>query len=426
MTFLERIIVWLVALTMVLALSTGILNFALVNLLGFQSIIIVITLLRVFIVLLILLFQMKHFGIRVLNKACMKFFLLYSFYILLYLTIFRIYPIEELSGVPDSVGSYIVNSFFLLGLLISADTIVRYFNIRYFLILSLLFCVLPSFFVLQYIGVDVIQEVGIKRDEQGISPLSFGFTNSPILLVSLFYFHKLFKSKHLSIVFNIVIVLLCSYIIVMAGERGPMLWTIVAIFIYLSLKNKIKVKYYLLVFVFGVIIYIGRFAIISELKNYVPRTAERIEMTIVEGYTSGRFDLDRPDQSTFFIGLQNFAESPLFGYYFRLVTNYYEFKGSYVHNIFLEILMTMGLLGFIPFVYLLLMVYKNSKRSLKGNNNEKLHPFLLIFLSSFFLLVTSGTLLLYYNFWLSFYVLCSTDKVGRLSKRPLISKVSKY
>lgn len=426
MIFSERIIAWLVALTIALSLSAGIFNFALVNLLGFQSIIIVITLLRVFIVLLILLFQMKHFGIRVLSKTCMTFFLLYSFYILLYLTDLRIYPIEELSGVPGSVGSYIVNSLYLLGLLLSADTIVRYFNIRYFLILSLLFCVLPSFFVLQYIGVDVIQEVGIKRDEQGISPVSFGFTNSPILLISLFYLHKLFKSKILSIIFNIGTVLLCSYIIVMAGQRGPILWTIVAMFIYLSMQTKIKVKYYLLVFVFGVIVYIGRFAIISELKNYVPRTAERIEMTIVEGYTSGRFDLDRPDQSTFLIGLQNFAESPLFGYNFRLVTDYYEFKGSYAHNIFIEILMTMGLLGFIPFVYLLLMVYKKSKRSLKGNNNEKLHPFLLIFLSSFFLLFTSETLLLYYNFWLSFYVLCSADKVGCLSKRPLISKVSKY
>lgn len=426
MIFSERIIAWLVALTIALSLSAGIFNFALVNLLGFQSIIIVITLLRVFIVLLILLFQMKHFGIRVLSKTCMTFFLLYSFYILLYLTVFRIYPIEELSGVPGSVGSYIVNSLYLLGLLLSADTIVRYFNIRYFLILSLLFCVLPSFFVLQYIGVDVIQEVGIKRDEQGISPVSFGFTNSPILLISLFYFHKLFKSKILSIIFNIGTVLLCSYIIVIAGQRGPILWTIVAMFIYLSMKTKKKVKYYLLVFVFGVIIYIGRFAIIQELKYYVPRTAEKFEMTIVEGYTSGRFDLDRPDQSTFLIGIQNFAESPLFGYNFRLVTDYYEFKGSYAHNIFIEILMTMGLLGFIPFVYLLLMVYKKSKRSLKGNNNEKLHPFLLIFLSSFFLLFTSETLLLYYNFWLSFYVLCSADKVGCLSKRPLISKVSKY
>ena len=426
MTSLERIIVWLVVLTITLSLSAGILNFALVNLFGFQSIILVITLLRVFIVLLILLFQMKHFGIRILNKPCMTFFLIYSFYILLYLTVFSIYPIDILSGVPDSVGSYIVNSLFLFALLLSADVIVRYLDVRYFLISSLLFCVLPSFFVLQFIGVDLIQEIGIKRDAQGISPASFGFTNSPILLISLFYFHKLFKSKILSIVFNTGVVLLCSYIIIIAGQRGPILWTIVAIFVYLSMKTKMKVKYYLIVFVFGLIIYIGRFAIIQELKYYAPRTAERIEMTIVEGYTSGRFDLDRPDQSTFFIGLQNFAESPLFGYYFRLKTDFYEFKGSYAHNIFIEILMTMGLLGFIPFVNLLLMVYKKSKRSLKGNNNEKLHPFLLIFLSSFFLLFTSGTLLLYYNFWLPFYVLCSTDKVGCLSKRPLISKVSKY
>ena len=128
---------------------------------------------------------------------------------------------------------------------------------------------------------------------------------------------------------------------------------------------------------------------------------ERLNAALYEGSTSGRMDMDNQESSIFFLGLNQFLESPLYGSYFRIVTSVGMFRGAYPHNIFIEMLITMGLIGFVMFCILLYRIFKTPRVILMRDNN-KLALFSL-FMASFLQLQTSDTLSFNIWFWALFY-----------------------
>ena len=149
--------------------------------------------------------------------------------------------------------------------------------------------------------------------------------------------------------------------------------------------------------------------IIETLRPYVPRAAEKLELTFKEGDTNGRFDMDNEEGSTYIIGLKQFASSPIYGSNFRLIT-YRYFRGHYPHNVFIEMLITMGLLGTIPFILLLLKAYKKVLKVIKrGNLQDPQLCCLVIFLGVFLQLQTSWSIVANAAFWTFFYIMCIFD-----------------
>ena len=164
-------------------------------------------------------------------------------------------------------------------------------------------------------------------------------------------------------------------------------------------------------FIVVAFVYLNYDSIIDGLKDSFPKTGNKIASSITEGDSSGRMDFDHPETSTFLIGLHNFSSSPIWGNYFRLVTNYSHYKGSYPHNVFIEVLMTMGILGFVPFVLLIWKAYLNASFTFRRKYNANQLSFLILFLSSFLMLQTSRSIVFRMDFWLPFYILYIMNKL---------------
>lgn len=313
--------------------------------------------------------------------------------------------------VPESIFDYIFKFVMSLGYLLCAKTIAEHFNLKKYLLLSVIICTIPSILFIQTIGIETIQAGIGKDDENYISTLSVTYSNMPILVLAVVNFKKLFSKKLFSIFVCSCIIAAVLYILFAYGKRGPMLWSVVSIFFCFLIKSK-KYISYILVFVLMVMTFIIFLdPIIDGLKEALPKTGKKIEQTVKEGNYSGRFDTDDPKHSTYLIGLENFSRSPIWGYYFRLVTDFKHFQGAYAHNVFIEILMTMGLLGFIPFLMLLFKAYVKSRRVFVRDHSPERVAFLVIFLCVILELQTTGSCVFKYKFWFFFYVLCSLNKI---------------
>lgn len=363
--------------------------------------------------ILLFLYQTKHYGIKSYDRFFYCFYLIYCLYIFLYITIFRRYPLDVLQSVPKSVFLFFYDLIVSFCFFVCAPTIYHHFNVRKFLLISLIVCTIPSILFINYVSIDLIQAGIEDEDEDFIQTLVVTYANVPLLFIAVFLFKKLCRKKWASMIVSSSIIASVCFVLIAFGKRGPLLWTIVGIFICFFISSAHIKK---IILIFGLIcitLFCFLDPILDGLSDALPRTGMKLEQSIKEGNTSKRFDLDNPEDSHFLIGLEEFSKSPLYGYYFRHVTRNKEFQGTYPHNIFVEILMTMGMIGFIPFLCLLIRAYRKSRRALLGSNAEKQIVFFILFLCPFLQLQTSGTVIFKYDFWLFFYMLCSIDFLAK-------------
>ena len=415
---LDRHIEWIVALGVVYISTLGMFR-ALMSTLHATSIIRLLLYSSILIVGLLFWYQKRHFGVKIYDKFFFYFYLFYCLYVFLDMTVFRRYPLEDMLVVPSSLSLYFYNFIISLGYLACAPTIFHKFNLRKYVFLSLLMCTIPSVLFVRYVGVDIIQAGVGENDEEYISTLTVTFSNVPMLVIAVMNFKTLYIKKWLSIIIATIIIASVLYVLFAFGKRGPMLWSVVNIMVCFFITS-VNLRKYIFVLGLVVISFIALLdPIIEGISEVLPRTGQRMEMSLKEGETDGRFDLDDPKHSTYLIGLENFSRSPIWGYYFRLVTDYQQFKGAYSHNIFIEVLMTMGLIGFIPFMILLIKAYNKSRKIFTKPYTANQMAFFILFLCAFLQLQTSATLLFRHYFWLFFYMLCCFDELPLTSSKRL-------
>ena len=364
-------------------------------------------------ILLLLCYQIKHYGLHLRMKLFVYFFLLYSFYILFYLKFFPVLKMDLLSGVPGSQSGSIIpflyRSLQVLGYLLCAQTILNKLNPLKFLIISFFGGVVPSVSLIQFIGVDTLQFLS-RDDEIGFSVLALGYCNTYSLIISIIFFKKLTQRGVLTSFFVIINIISIIYVLLIGGERGPIIWGIVNLVICSFFLFQKAIRIILLSSFVGFILYLNFDIIIQGLSSFAPRAAEKIEMTVKEGDTNGRFDTENEEKSAYLIGLNQFSTSPIYGSYFRLVGNNRYFLGGYPHNVFIEMLITMGVFGFIPFMIFLYKSYKKVRRVMKkGIYTEAQLCCLIIFLSTFLQLQTTWSIVANAAFWLFFYIMCIYD-----------------
>lgn len=413
MKLIEKNIEWLVVIAVVLITTIAFTK----SLMATLEIRIVIGLLKYFtllILFLIFLYQKHTYGIKIYDTLFFTFYIVYCVYLLVDMTILLRYPLKNMLAVPDSLFDYIIGFAQSIGFLLCAKTIVSHFNVKKYVLLSVIICTIPSVWYIQTVGLDTIQ-TGISRDdEEFISSLSVTYANMPIMVFAILYFKRLFNRKLFSMILCSCIIAAVLYILFAYGKRGPMLWSFVGVFCCYMIKSKfllINKKFIFLILVIATFItYMD--PILNVIKDALPKTGKKLEVTLKEGDTSGRFDINDAKHSTYLVGLENFSRSPVWGYYFRLVTNYVHYQGAYAHNIFIEILMTMGLLGFIPFMMLLFKAYRKSRTIIKRSNSPNHMACFILFICAFLQLQTTGTCVFKYNFWVFFYVLCCLEKFG--------------
>ena len=264
-----------------------------------------------------------------------------------------------------------------------------------------------------------------KEDDEYISTLSVTYSNMPVLVLAVMNYTKLFSKKIVSMIVCSFIIAAVVYILSAYGKRGPILWSFISIVSCFFIKSTSIKK---LVLFWGIIIaafFIFMDPILDIVKEELPKTGRKLELSLKEGNTSGRFDTDDPKHSTYLIGLENFSRSPIWGYYFRLVTDYKHYQGVYAHNVFIEILMTMGLLGFVPFMLLLLKVYFKSRKYFSHSYLPNQLAFFALFVCAFLQLQTTGSCVFSNDFWLFLYILCCMDAICAYSSviRPTSSDI---
>lgn len=368
---------------------------------------------RSVIVLLLLFFQIRHYGLHIRGQKFFIFFLTYNLFLVIYLFVFPIYKLEDLKGFPGAASgstfAFFYRSVQIVGYILSAEIIIKHLSVKKYIFVSFFSAVIPSISFIQYVGVDTIQYLN-HLDDDAFSLLALGYCNSTLLVLEILFFKKFVSDGLLSILFSCVVIISVVYILFVGGERGPIIWAFVNLCICFYILSKKVFRYLICLAIISIFLFINIDMIIETLRPYVPRAAEKLELTFKEGDTNGRFDMDNEEGSTYIIGLKQFASSPIYGSYFRLITNHKVFRGHYPHNVFIEMLITMGLLGTIPFILLLLKAYKKVLKVIKrGNLQDSQLCCLAIFLGVFLQFQTTWSIVANAAFWTFFYIMCIFD-----------------
>lgn len=371
----------------------------------FPSLKSVISLINWWILLMLVHYQYKKFKLGFLSKGFRNFIILYSVYILLYITVLREYRLEDMLIVPTSVINFFSMYIRLFLYLLCAETIARYFNIRYFICLSVIFGLIPSLLYINWIGVDILQIYSADDDGNIIGRLTLAYTNAPILILTILNYKEFFKNRIISYIVSAIVVVGVSYILMVSTKRGPILWTIVTLLICFYYQSRKSFKYFIYLVVIGLVVYLSIDLILDFIAQFAPKSAERISRTIYEGDTAHRFDTDDAQNSGYLLGIKQFLSSPIWGAYFRITETHSMFKGCYPHNIFIELLMTMGLVGFIPFMIFLTKIAINIHRVFKHNYTPTQMGCFALFMITFLQLMTTGTIVNAFAFWLFFYIM---------------------
>lgn len=228
-----------------------------------------------------------------------------------------------------------------------------------------------------------------------INPISLAYVASSLML---FYVLAFAGSKRAKVE-AIVIVPIMLLIISLARSRGVMLSTGLTLVVYvLALRGKSRIKTLLLFAIAGLAV--SRYADPLYLDNAIEAL--------------GRIDIDT-DMSTASRALsfdgawQQFLEHPLFGRYaVELQLNYYP------HNIYLEALMSVGLIGTVPFAIHLTMALRAAWGLLRERERSLSRAFVaLLFIREAVAAAASGAIWSVAGFWITSFLVVAMWYTGR-------------
>jgi len=362
-------------------------------------------LVRFVLIFLLLSYQGKYYGFKINYRPLYIFFALYSIVILLDLTIFSVNSIRDLRTLYP-LSTFSLKTIQIFVLMHCSETIVSNFSFSKFVLSSFLFTILPAIFYIQFVGVEYLQILKLSSDDpNNIGVLALGYKSANVFVLCFITLFKGFRFHAFLEYFYIIVGCTAIYIMIISGERGPIIWGLLSLFICAAIRSKHMTKIFAYGFILCFILYINIDSIIYQLNEFAPRTAERLYLTVYEGYTANRFDFNQSEGSLYTDAFKQFMSSPFYGSYFRLLPSYSSFIGSWPHNIFLEFMITMGLMGLIPFCFFLRRIIIGLRGVFLRDCDISLMAIFALFISSFLGLLTSGSLVLNIEFWLYFYCL---------------------
>jgi O-antigen ligase len=194
-------------------------------------------------------------------------------------------------------------------------------------------------------GISRLNQAQYITGEQTLNPLALAYGGTLVISLILFKFffkkNSLFEKIYLSLTF------ILSFIMLFLGSsRGSLVVLIISLLVLLYFQ-KTKVKLFLVPVIFMTIPLIQYGADLVGSNIF-----ERVDNTITFGSKlSFRNEV-------YNLAFNEFIENPFIG-------GRIEVNGTYPHNIFLEILMSMGILGFILFLVLLIKSFSKVRFLIK-------------------------------------------------------------
>jgi len=290
--------------------------------------------------------------------------------------------------------SYLINYFFLL-IILPITSIInnrKRPNIKKFISYLWIFTILANIFSVAYFlvnGLDIeflySSRAEVRSDDGNstiLNPITIGHLGVSLLLQVIWRF----KNTN-----SLLILLLVPFGIInllISASRGPIMILLIILFLIIIRKVISKNRNWIMILIGILFTYLFyNYFFINIYQNDVYLINRLLSTT--ESYG---------EESRFIIwnsALNDFLNNPIFGN--SIVTN----GGSYPHNVFLEILMSTGVIGFILFIIIFsYLIFKTSKKIIFSNfNNEDYINiwWLAIFLSS----LTSGALFFNPILWIS-------------------------
>lgn len=171
------------------------------------------------------------------------------------------------------------------------------------------------------------------EDSDIISPLSLAYGAALNLSLILPYYKYYSKKNTFSLIYLAINAILSLIIFALGSTRGAFLALVISVIFYLFTIKGSKLIYFL-----ATLIFIPVFVYILNLtgSNLLDRTSNAVE----GGDSSGRDEL-------WIAAFNEFINNPILG-------GRIEVSGIYPHNIFLEVLMGMGIIGLFIFLFLII------------------------------------------------------------------------
>ena len=288
------------------------------------------------------------------------------------------------------------------------------FKIKYFLINTVFPCIFVMFlankenlhtaklYIMSYSIITLVFSSigyisGIGLNEIGLLAILGGdkiVTSFALGSVFIIFFFQVKKRNH---VFNNIIIIafigLIGFLMMIAGARGPVVSLILTITIFLIRIKNLKHKTIIIIslLLLGSITYTDYFEEFSEKNIGVGRIEQFIirseGQTNIDEESSGRINIYKET-------VKEFEDNIFLGK--GIGKN--EMVGWYPHNSILEILSQVGILGFIPFLLLILMwIYHFIKTDV--GYNDKFNVYKYLFLYTFFESLFSGSIFMNVTFW---------------------------
>ncbi len=223
------------------------------------------------------------------------------------------------------------------------------------------------------------------QDFKYLSDLALSYSGSIVIGLSLFnllYLHNSFKFK----LFNITALLFALIPFLLGASRGSV-FSLIVPFIFIFLFNgAYSMKKRIIIFlVLGFLIVISAFFADIVGSSVFSRT-----INITADIESGNDSAARLD--IWYTSILQFLDSPIFGDF--VLNRKWNF---YPHNIIVEVLMSTGIVGFLPFLLLLFFTLKRSVLIIKNNINDAWIS--IIFLQGLLMSLVSGSVTDNIVFW---------------------------
>lgn len=269
---------------------------------------------------------------------------------------------------------------------------------------SLTVSLLLALFVLNISFGSIVEE---RLEIEGeLNSLNMGYWAATLFLLIIYIYFQL--QNKLRFIVYIPGLLLSLYLMLVAGSRGPIIYSIIILYYYLtSVKLTKKVKRFINVSSILIILTVLLdYTIVTDVIGiYNTDLQERLISSIEKQEASGR-------DVIYENALEQFNKSPIIGNYFVLQTGHY--RGQYPHNILIEALITFGLLGAIPFFIFIIKTFRRTHALIK--QNHEMSWLGIVFLISFFKGLSTWTLYGNSLLWMSMFIIL-TYKLKEIKKK---------
>ncbi|PIF47074.1 O-antigen ligase-like membrane protein [Chryseobacterium sp. 52] len=338
-------------------------------------------LIRGTVLLLSLYFIFRNFKIIKQRSWAVAIFLLFYF-------LYQIKAVCTFSNyyfVPDGF-QILKNDFYYYGLIIIPLPVVALLSIDYEKINFKLFYKIIFWFLFIILGINFLHSVILVKLQKGAGIfrsyyILTGHYGLSLVLIGLYNFLFL-KTKNYMYLLGILLGLFPMFI---SSARSPILALVIILLLFMILKNS---KQYWMYFCSSLFIsIIGLFIIYkSGFKNNI-LFFRRLNEAVFEGKASGR---------SYFLnkGIDEFTNNPWWGG--RILFE----DGTYAHNLFVDILMSTGLIGLFLFISYYVFVTKGFIKILKNIGTYKESGIIAFFFVQYFVLAqTSGSLYSSFELW---------------------------